>query len=352
MNGASLLSIATAVPEGSISQEDAAEIACAKCGRNGRTRAIRGLYRRSGVRRRGSVLSDADGSINFYTGEAPPATSERMALYAEHAGPLAARAARDALDRAEVAPGSITHIVTASCTGFGAPGVDLELIRTLGLSSGTRRTHVGFMGCHAAINALAAADAFARVGGCVLVCCAELCSLHFAYDERTERQVANALFADGAAAAVVARRESPGVHRFGGFGSVVIPQTQGLMTWGIGNTGFEMHLSPRVPEVLAERVPGWVRPWLADLGLTPEQVGSWAIHPGGPRVLSAVSGCLGLAEGADKVSREILTTHGNMSSPTVLFIMDRLLRGGGALPLVALAFGPGLAGEALLLRSV
>ncbi len=393
-----ILGIGTAVPPGSLSQEDAAAHAAAVAGagddRGART--VRALYRRAGVRRRGTVLdagqTDLDAgearwaggerlSAFFPPGSAMgPTTAARLAVYRDHAGGLAFRAADRALRNSGVEPSSVTHVVTASCTGFDAPGVDQHLVHALGLPATVRRTNVGFMGCHAAINALAVASAFARrtPGSRVLVCCVELCSLHFSYDADPEKHVANALFADGAAAAVVGtvgeadsvgpidgtsesgqRADAPPVIR--GFASTLIPGTADLMSWAIGDHGFEMCLSPRVPDRLASAVPAWVGGFLSRWDLDVADVGRWAIHPGGPRVLSAVCGSLGLAggeDGADAASRAVLGEHGNVSSATVLFIIDRLLRAGGVAgraptredgPMVAMAFGPGLAGEAVLL---
>ena len=387
-----ILGIGTAVPPGSLAQDDASlhAAAVAGAGDDRGARTVRALYRRAGVRRRGTVLDagqtdlEAGGerlSAFFPPGSAMgPTTAARLAVYRDHAGGLAFRAADRALRNSGVEPASVTHVVTASCTGFDAPGVDQHLVHTLGLPAAVRRTNVGFMGCHAAINALAVASAFARQtpGSRVLVCCVELCSLHFSYDADPEKRVANALFADGAAAAVVGtvgeadsvgpidgkdvsgeRADAPPVIR--GFASTLIPGTADLMSWAIGDHGFEMRLSPRVPDRLASAVPAWVGGFLSRWELDVADVGRWAIHPGGPRVLSAVCDSLGLAggeDGADAASRAVLGKHGNVSSATVLFIIDRLLRAGGVAglastrddgPMVAMAFGPGLAGEAVLL---
>lgn len=353
MKHPNLISIGTATPNGVISQADAADLECALApgAEPEQARTIRALYRRAGVRSRGSVLSDAEGGQEFFRADSVrgPTTTARGRMYRLHAGLLAEQAARRALSLAEIPPGSITHLVTASCTGFDAPGPDQHLIRSIGLPASVRRTHIGFMGCHAAINALAVASAFAADPAArVLVCCVELCSLHYAYQADAERLVANALFADGAAAAVVGRHEVGG-PRIRRTDAIIIPDSADQMTWMIGDHGFEMRLSPRVPEVLARHVPGWVEGWLAEERLTPGDVPSWAIHPGGPRVLSAVRESLGLKADTDSASRAVLADHGNMSSATVLFIMEKLLRAGDGLPLVALAFGPGLAGEGLLL---
>lgn len=350
---ARLLAIGTAVPERSITQDDVAEVACRLAGAGARTRALRAVYRKAGIERRGSVLLDGDGELSFYgpSTTAGPTTAERLQRYTSAAVAMAGRACVQALERAGARAERVTHLVTVSCTGFEAPGVDLMLIESLGLPATTRRTHVGFMGCHGAINGLAVARAFAEADddACVLVCCVELCTLHFQYGDHAEEAVANALFADGAAAAVVSSGRGPRAPVLRTAQSVVIPETAGCMTWRIGDHGFVMSLSSRVPGVLAEAVPVWVGGWLDSFGLKTGDVRSWAVHPGGPRVVGAVAEGLGLDDEAVEDSRAVLREHGNMSSPTVLFIMERLLRREAPLPLVAMAFGPGLAGEAVLL---
>lgn len=368
---ARLLSIGTATPAGTISQARAADLACRLTHHNGHERAIRALYQRAGVRERGCVLVRDDGSLDLYdvaersvevmhgdlgdVSRCDPSTGARLLSYTPQALELAERACAQALERAGVLPRDVTHLITVSCTGFEAPGVDCLLIDALALPSTVRRTHIGFMGCHGAINALAAAKAYAQadVDARVLVCCVELCTLHFQYEGDQGASVANALFADGAAAAVVACCGHDGAHRHAPVirtaQSVILPNTRDAMTWRIGDHGFVMSLSSRVPGTLAAAVPGWLEAWLPRYGFAREAVRSWAIHPGGPRILGALETALGLDGDALTVSRDVLARHGNMSSPTVLFIAEQALRRDDSLPLIAMAFGPGLTGEAVLL---
>jgi predicted naringenin-chalcone synthase len=278
-----------------------------------------------------------------------------MGFYREHAPPLAMAAASRALEQADVDPSAITHLITVTCTGFNAPGIDSALMTGLGLSPTTQRIQVGFMGCHGAINGLRVARALtlADSNACPLLCAVELCSLHFRYGWDEDRIVANALFADGAAAVVAAGRRS--TDRVGidwsvqDTGSCLVPDSEDAMTWRIGDHGFEMTLSARVPDLIARHLRPWLETWLDKNGLTLDSVGSWAVHPGGPRIVSAVCESLGLPADATAVSREVLAEFGNMSSPTVLFILDRLYRAGAARPCVALGFGPGMFAEAALL---
>ena len=284
-----------------------------------------------------------------------PTTSERMSRYEAEAGGLAVSAARAALDEAGFAPERVTHVVTVSCTGFYAPGFDTALIEQLGLSRDVARTHVGFMGCHGFLNGLRVAKAYVEADSTAvpLVCAVELCSLHHQYGWDSERIVANALFADGAGAVVgVGRGEAVArdAYRLVACGSTLVADSADAMSWRIGDRGFRMTLSPRVPDLIGQHFRPWFEGWLERHGLNLATVGSWAVHPGGPRILSAVGETLGLHPSALETSQRVLAGFGNMSSPTILFILDRLRRAGAARPCVGLAFGPGLAVEAALLE--
>jgi predicted naringenin-chalcone synthase len=277
-----------------------------------------------------------------------------MRHYVEHAGPLAALAARQALARAGLAPGTITHLVTVSCTGFRAPGADVHVIKELGLPPTVARTHLGFMGCHGALNGLRAARAYVEADPAarVLLCAVELCVLHYHYAWDPQKMVANALFADGAAAVVgVPGAAAPaGCWRLDANGACLFPDCEDAMTWTVGDHNFEMTLSKRVPGLIGEGLRPWLESWLAGCGVALGGVRSWAIHPGGPRILSAVEEALRLGREDSAASRAVFAEFGNMSSPTVLFILERLRSLGAPRPCVALGFGPGLAAEAALLR--
>jgi predicted naringenin-chalcone synthase len=362
-----ILGIGTATPERRIAQRDAAELAAGFAeGEPGHDRVVAAIYRQTRIRSRGSVLLEDPGSATYAQTFFPPAssaepagpsTSVRMNRYAAEAAPLALAAAVRALADAGIAAAEVTHLVTCSCTGFANPGVDLELLARLGLPPTVARTHVGFMGCHGAFNALRVAEAFvaARPESVPLVVCVELCSLHFQYGARSDVIVANSIFADGAAAVVgghPARRRAPGgsVWQLERLWSSVLPDSRDEMGWTIGDHGFEMNLSAAVPGTVARHLPATVAAGLAAAGLAPAEIGSWAVHPGGPRVLAAVEEALALPPAALAISREVLAEHGNMSSATILFILERLVRGDAAGPCVAMAFGPGLTAELALLR--
>ncbi|MBI1310720.1 type III polyketide synthase [bacterium] len=379
--------LGTAVPAHFISQVEAAAMAAQFCCETDQqTRLLSTLYRRTGVRTRHSVVLEdstngTPASQSYYapainTQDPGPTTSSRMLSYESAAGALVIAAARRALQAAEIDAERVTHLITVSCSGFYAPGIDIELLGELPLSPAVARTHIGFMGCHGTMNGLRVAHSFVQANpqAVVLLCAVELCSLHQQYGWDPERVVANALFADGAAA-VVATAEGEGApagrdekHRETGKrvsdrsrvdrtdqwrlvanGSYVVPESRDLMSWRIGDHGFEMTLSPQLPDLILRNLRPWLNEWLSQHGLTSHDVASWAIHPGGPRILSAVAEAADLDSEQLCPSRTVLANYGNMSSPTVLFILDELSQSKGE-RCVLLAFGPGITIEAALLQ--
>jgi predicted naringenin-chalcone synthase len=362
-----ILGIGTALPSTRLTQAEAVQAARAICARTEKqAELLPAFYRLTGIRTRHlamdpqvvrDVLHGTRESGSVFLPAATdddhgPTTGQRMQHYAREAAPLALAASRRALERSGMGPARVTHLVTVSCTGFQAPGVDRALFTGLDLAATVERTHVGFMGCHGAFNGLRVARAFAAADPAarVLVCAVELCSLHYHYGWDPEKMVANALFADGAAAVVGGPppAAAPDAWRLTAAGSCLFPDSAAAMTWAIGDHGFEMTLSPRIPDLLAAHLRPWLEEWLGANGLAPAAVASWAIHPGGPRILSAIEKALGLPREATAASRMVLAECGNMSSPTVLFILQRLRQRQAPRPCVALGFGPGLVAEALL----
>jgi predicted naringenin-chalcone synthase len=359
-----ILGLGTAVPPNAMSQMEATELAHrVVCQNEQQQRLLSVLYRKAGVENRYTALPHRIAEQwlpvrdNKEKGsERPPTlgptTAERMQYFAEHAPLIALRACEQALVDAEINHDEITHLVTVSCTGFDAPGVDTALIRGLNLKATTQRVQVGFMGCHGAINGLRTAQAIAGSDPTakVLLCAAELCSLHYRFAWDPERIIANALFADGAAAVVgsAGSSEEKECWSVAATGSCLIPDSTDAMTWRIGDHGFEMTLHAQVPDLIHQNLRPWLEKWLPQYGQSLDSIASWAIHPGGPRILSAIAESLSLPIEATNVSREILASHGNMSSPTVLFIVNRLRELNAPRPCLALGFGPGLFAEAAL----
>ncbi|MFO7629693.1 MAG: type III polyketide synthase [Prochlorococcaceae cyanobacterium] len=348
----SILGLGTAVPQLRLSQREALALAPQMRGASPRQqRLLERIYQRSGVMHRHCI------PLSHSTN---PSTAERMRRYQPAALDLALRASRLALEDAGIEASSITHLITVSCTGFGAPGFDLALIASLPLALDVARTHVGFMGCHGAFNGLRVARAFVEAdpSACVLLCAVELCSLHLQEGWNPDHIVANALFGDGAGAvvAVGSDRDAVAVSSIPNHGlqllasaSTVVPNSEELMGWIIEDHGFSMVLSAQVPSRIAAQLRPWLEHWLAGLGLTLAEVETWAVHPGGPRILGAVLESAGLQPAQIDLSTSVLRQFGNMSSATILFILERLRSQAGQGPCLALGFGPGLTVEAALL---
>jgi len=359
--------LGTALPPHRLAQGDAATVAARVAlpeqkPSPSKRRLLETLHRRSGVAMRHIVLEHLTGMHSSHDqsffGTTSPSTGERMRRYSQEAPPLALRAVRAALEQAQLPPERITHLVTVSCTGFHAPGVDLSLVAALPLRPSVARTYVGFMGCHAALNGLRVAAGFtgANPDACLLLCAVELCSLHLQYGWEGGRIVANALFADGAAALVASgdgpaatMESTPGLRHWIASGSLLVPASDEAMSWAVEDHGFVMGLSPQVPDLIGAHLRPWLEGWLAEHQLTLDAIGCWAVHPGGPRILSAVTETLGLDPALVEPSRSVLRDCGNMSSPTLLFIVERLRRSGAPGPCLAMAFGPGLCIEVALL---
>ncbi|MEY4566143.1 MAG: hypothetical protein RLY14_1113 [Planctomycetota bacterium] len=383
--------INTAVPKYSLTQAEALEIAGSRNQPDATQEFwMNMIYSKSGVERRSSVLlekpdTDSDNSQptdaspavsqqcvlrqSFYKDaseayRAGPTTHERMLQYRQHAPQLAIEASSKAINSAELKYDDLTHLITVSCTGFSAPGFDIDLIDQLGLSPQVARTHVGFMGCHGALNAMRVARSIsnAEPQSRILVCATELCSLHYQYGFQPDQIIANALFADGAAAMIIAPPLSRSSHSSLGVpsryrpielmanGSFLFPNTRDAMSWQIGDHGFLMTLSPQVPELIRSQLSHWMKSWLAKNFLSIEHIAHWAIHPGGPKIMDAVIESLGIDPLTADDSREVLRLYGNMSSPTSLFVLERLREKGLSGHCVMLGFGPGLVVEAVLMK--
>ncbi len=363
-----VIGLGTAVPEFSLTQSESYEATHQLCCETEEQRKLmEQIYLRAGVQSRGSVvLSSAAGAYTDRTDffkprvdddDRGPTTGERMEKYEEHALSLALESCRQAFQESEIDVSEITHLVTVSCSGFQAPGFDIGLIQDLGLSPDTSRTHVGFMGCHGSFNGLRVAKGYTDSDpeARVLLCSVELCTLHHHYGWSTEKVIANGLFADGSGAVICrnsasdAKRVAP-AYRLIRNGSHLLANSIGAMSWTIGDHGFEMTLSQKVPELIERHLRPWLEGFLAKDGLSVSDVKGWAIHPGGPRILDACGNALSLTADDLAPAREVLARHGNMSSSTVLFVLEQLRQEPMEGPVVALGFGPGLTIEAMLLH--
>lgn len=361
-------SIATANPPYCVSQQDAGRRMQLVEGISPSLRKrIPLIYSLSGIERRFTCVRDYQHDrteeFEFYpknwTLDPTPSTGARNEKYKASVLPIAYEAAKTALTQSGVARDEITHVIAVTCTGFFAPGLDIHLVKELGLRPSAARIVIGFMGCYAAFNALRTAHAIcqSQPNARVLIVCAELCSLHFQIKDALESVVVNSLFADGAAAMVVAARseeEARGKIAYVDGASVIDEESMGYMSWEVGDTGFLMGLSPKVPDVLARQLPGYIDQILSSNQIAREEIDFWAIHPGGRQIVERAQQSLALTDCEVADSFTVLREYGNMSAPTILFILKRIFdRRAKGEPLragVALAFGPGLTIEGCLLR--
>lgn len=341
---AHITSLATAVPAHRYAQDTIFSLLFgAAHGPDSRARAF---FDRSGIAARHSVLADPGFII------ANPGTQARNAIYVQEAHRLAAEAARSCLDQAGLTAQDVDLLVVVSCTGYEIPGLDLTLARELGMRPDVRRTCVLGMGCYAAFPGLARArDAvLARQGQRALMVAVELCTLHFQPGTTDDHVVSSSLFADGAAAVLL---EGTGDLRIVDAETLTQYDTAEHMTFSLTDHGFKMYLSSYVPQILGARVAELLAGLLERNGLTPQAVRHWAIHPGGRKIIDHLQQELGLSDEQVASSRRVLRDYGNMSSPTVLFVLQDLLATGDPRPgdhAVMMAFGPGLTMEACLLR--
>lgn len=353
MNMAYLNRIATAVPEHDV--HDAFVSFANSMLADPRLRAVfRRMASRSEIAHRFSFLDPQQGASRFASHDAHqfyrlggfPTTSERMKLFEETA-PALMRKTVDRLALSEEERAGITHVLVTCCTGLYAPGLDFEIVEHLGLSTGVERTMVGFMGCYAAINALKLARHIVRSdsNAAVLMLNLELCTLHFQETQNLEQILSFLVFADGAAASLITGREHG--LALDTFKAVMVPETKDLITWKIRGSGFDMLLSGQVPTALGRALHE------TELMSHRDEIDLWAVHPGGRSILDAVESGLELPGDALSASREVLSSFGNMSSATVMFVLQRIMqearpgqRG------CAMSFGPGLTAETMRFHAV
>jgi alpha-pyrone synthase len=329
-------------------------------------RRIPAIYASSSIDRRYSCIPDyasEPDNFQFYPQNWAlnpfPTTADRNQFYAQQATPLAIRASREALGQSPYIAQDITHLIVVSCTGFSSPGIDIQIIQQLNLPPTVARTLIGFMGCHGALNGLKVAHDSCQANPLarVLMVCVELCTLHFQIEDSIESVVTNALFSDGAAAVILSSEPAAGksLHYRSGH-SLVMPDSQELMSWTIGNTGFLMGLSPQVPDRIGANIARYIDTVLDSCYLSRSDLAFWAIHPGGIQIVKQVQAALDLPQSQLQESYDVLRDYGNMSSPTILFILkrilDRLAEDNSSQPQLgsAMAFGPGLTIECALLE--
>ena len=366
-----IASIGTAVPSYRYEQRTIADFMIRYFGLNEEaSRKISVIYNKSGIESRHSVLPDfhLNGSSKLFKAEEKnPSLSKRMSVYKQEAVALAAQAVNDCLGSLskkalkKVLP--VTHLITVSCTGMSAPGLDIELLRQLELSNDVHRTSVNFMGCYAGFHAFRMADNICRSDdeATVMVVLTELCSLHFQPGTDAETMVVNSLFADGAAALLFSSRKKlknvkGRMLEVVGFSGEVIHEGATYMTWNPSEEGFLMGLDALVPQVIESHANRMVGDSLRKFNLDREDVSHWVFHPGGRKILEAAEGSIGLGKEDLKHSYRVLRDFGNMSSPTICFVLQSLLqegvKGKTREYIFAAGFGPGITIETALFKPV
>jgi alpha-pyrone synthase len=356
-------SIGTAVPKYSTNQVDIANFMVDRLSLDDdAARELKILYRASGIKTRYSVLPDFQqkgGLLFFNDGKdnIEPTVASRMNLFKKEALALGMSAVKNAIDQTNLTPSDFTHLIAVSCTGLYAPGLDIELIEEIGFNTNIERTAINFMGCYAAFNALKAAKYIvnAEPEAKVMVVCVELCTIHYQDKTDADSLLANALFSDGAAAAIITS---------GGHGPIELELSQHYadlslvgkkeMSWNIGDTGFDMKLSGNVPEVIQQGIKELTSSLLHKLPVSLSDIEFFAIHPGGKRIIEVIEKELNISPESNRPAREVLKSFGNMSSPTILFVINHILHSLSSKDddkkILCFAFGPGLTMESMLLK--
>jgi predicted naringenin-chalcone synthase len=320
-------------------------------------RKLQFLYHQSHIETRHSVIADfglEEESWDFISanGHEPPSLEERMNIYAEHALPLSVEAISKCIDGFIEAP-QITHLITVSCTGMSAPGLDLQIAEAMQLSPNIFRTSVNFMGCYAAIHALKMAKMIcdSTPASNVMIVCTELCTIHFQKKYTQDNAASSLLFADGSAAVLVSNafktEQSISLQHFY---SEVSYKGKADMTWELSKYGFLMTLSAFIPQLIQEDIAVLVKNALEKNEIDMDTITHWCIHPGGKKILEVIQSQLQLSADDLQYSRKVLSEYGNMSSPTILFVLKEILESQptNTMKVFGVAFGPGLTMETFI----
>lgn len=360
-----LTSIGIAVPENRFEQSEIGRfMARAMQLDYANNRKLNAIFQSSGISHRYSILTDygKERDFSFYPNtenfEPFPATSQRLNEYQKHASGLCIAAIEKCIERQ---PGfdiqAITHLVVVSCTGMYAPGLDIDLVERLRLRKDVQRLNINFMGCYAAFNAIKVGDAFCKAdpNARVLIVCVELCSIHFQKQATEDNMLANALFGDGAAAILMAANPVAGANLVPeAFHNSLSFSKDPQMAWRVGDRGFEMKLTSYVPEIIQTGIKKLTDEMLAKIKKNFSAIKYFAVHPGGKKILEVIEKELGLSKNDNRHAYSVLNTYGNMSSPTVVFVLYNMLQEltshEDGESVLSFAFGPGLTLESILFR--
>lgn len=356
-----IISIGTAVPRCKHDQQEILNFMSRIYAFNEKDRRkLKYLYAKAGIANRYSVLSDYSKRPEEWTFYPPtenlepfPSLEKRMKAFNRYAPALSVEAIRNCLQN-KLPAMEITHLITVTCTGLSAPGLDLYVMELMDLPKNIFRTSVNFMGCYAAIHALKLADSIciAEPSARVMIVCTELCTLHFQQEPSMDNITSSLLFGDGSAAVLVTGKKDKtrGFHLHG-FYSEVIPKGKQDMSWALSSTGFAMTLRSYVPGLIEEDFKNLVDNALEKNRISRDRVSDWCIHPGGRKILEAIEKSLGLPREKLAAGYGVLKDFGNMSSPTILFVLDKLFKSftnGEPHTVFGAAFGPGLTMETFI----
>ncbi|MBS9523427.1 type III polyketide synthase [Litoribacter ruber] len=353
----SIISIGTANPGAAIQQKSIGEfMKMAHSLGPLDARKLQFVYSQSGIDNRYSVLKDFEKNdfkdFRFFPQsenlEPFPSTRDRMRVFQQEAPSLAIKAISNCLSNSEVKAEEVTHLILVSCTGMYAPGLELEIMGKMGFKDTVERYCIHFMGCYAAFTAIKMADRICTSDpeAKVVLACVELCTIHFQKDYNEDNLLANALFGDGAAAALVANsKQGIGIKDYQ---SNLVREGEGDMAWHIGDFGFEMKLSKYIPGLLEKGIEALGKKLEEKFKLS--TIKNFAIHPGGKMILKKVEESFGIDSEQNCFAHQVLRDFGNMSSATILFVLEKILKqDGNPGEILAMGFGPGLTLETLLL---
>lgn len=355
-----IISIGTSVPKYGTKQSVILDFMQAAYANETASRKLNLLFQHSGISSRYSVVSDFDmaaGKHTLFNGSPVlPRVDERLNVFKKHALPLAIAAVQNALEKlgTNIRDFGFTHLITVTCTGLYAPGLDVELMEELNLPNDIFHTAVNFLGCNAAFHALKVGDMIAKTDdkAKVLIVCVELCTLHFQPKNNSDNLLSNTIFGDGAAAVILASDSYCKMHQckgltINGFYSVVLNNGKPLMGWNVTPINFEMVLDAKIPEFIGNAAIDLVRNAGKKLKIKPNSLKYWAIHPGGKRILDVIQHQLQLTDSDLRFSYKVLDEYGNMSSPTILFVLNEIEKANPKTneTVFSIGFGPGLSIE-------
>lgn len=361
-----IIALGTAVPSYKAKQSEVLHFMTEAYNNDTDARKLNVLFKSSGIDYRYSVLPDFDPENNkreFFNSSGLPNVEERLNIFKQNALSLAERSVQNAVEKlgTGVSIFGFTHLITVTCTGLYSPGLDVELIEKLNLPHDIFHTSINFLGCNAAFHALKLADLITGndSNAKVLIVCVELCTLHFQPKNNHDNLLSNTIFGDGAAATIVTSNSYADKNFYKGFRikdfySVVVDKGKPLMGWNITPVNFEMVLDARVPDVLGKEIESIMKNALKKVNLHFEDIDLWAIHPGGKKILDALKKQLHLTDSDLEYSYKILREYGNMSSPTILFVLKEMEQDHGNFnkSVFSIGFGPGLTIETAFMTYV